>query len=224
MRFDQRLLHLNLHVGATDGGGSGWTYGDQITPREIHLVLAGFNGGFKLTYPDVGFVSGGRVAVPLKPRLASIVTYTDGHSDIGSWGAGVPSAHKAVFSVLQNQQLLVDHGAVAADAAGCVIQCWGETVEGRTSVARSGLGITSSGELVWAAGEQLLPEELGNALVAAGAVRAIELDINPDWVAGYIYRHGPGGPSGVPVIPGQLGIGGELLEPYSRDFLTIVAN
>ena len=29
----------------------GWTYGDQITPREIHLVVAAFNGGFKLTYP-----------------------------------------------------------------------------------------------------------------------------------------------------------------------------
>ncbi len=224
MRFDQRLLHLNLHAGSTDGGLSGWTYGDQITAREIHLVVAAFNGGFKLTYPNVGFESGGHVAVALKPGLASVVTYTNGDTDIGAWGAGVPSAHEAVFSVLQNQQLLVDHGAVAANAAGCVIPCWGGTVEGRTSVARSGLGITSSGAFVWAAGEQLLPGELGSALVAAGAVRAIELDINPDWVAGYLYIHARGGPSPVPVVPGQLGIAGELLEPYSRDFLTIVAN
>jgi len=224
MRFDQRLLHLDLHAGSTDGGVSGWTYGDQITPREIHLVVAAFNGGFKLTYPNVGFMAGGHVAVALKPGLASIVTYTDGTTGIGAWRAGVPSARRAVFSVLQNQRLLVDHGVTAANAAGCVIACWGGTVEGRTAVARSGLGITSGGELVWAAGEQLLPSELGSALVAAGAVRAIELDINPDWVAGYLYVHAPGGPSPEAIVPGQLGISGELLEPYARDFLTIVAN
>ena len=126
--------------------------------------------------------------------------------------------------MLQNQRLLVDHGAVAETAAGCVLACWGGTVGDRESVARSGLGITAGGQLVWAAGERLLPAELGAALVSAGAVRAIELDINPDWVAGYLYVHHRGGPSPVPVVPGQLGIAGMLLEPYSRDFLTIVGN
>ena len=91
-------------------------------------------------------------------------------------------------------------------------------------MARSGLGITANGQLVWAAGEQLLPAELASALIGAGAVRAIELDINPDWVAGYLYVHHPIGPSPVPVVPGQLGIAGKLLEPYSRDFLAFVAN
>ena len=90
-------------------------------------------------------------------------------------------------------------------------------------VARSGLGITAGGQLVWAAGEQLLPGELASALVRAGAVRGIELDINPDWVAAYLYVHHPSGPVAEPVVPGQVGISGRLLEPYSRDFLTIVA-
>jgi len=224
MRFDQALVHLDLHAGSLDGGEGGWKYGDQITPREIHLVVAAFNGGFKLTYHDVGFMSGGHVAVPLRSGLASIVTYTDGTTNIGAWGAGVPSARQQVFSVLQNQRLLVDHGAVAETAAGCVLACWGGTVEDRESVARSGLGITAGGQLVWAAGERLLPAELGAALVSAGAVRAIELDINPYWVAGYLYVHRRGGPSAVPVVPGQHGIAGMLLKPYSRDFLTVVAN
>jgi hypothetical protein len=182
------------------------------------------NGGFKFSYHDVGFMSNGRVAVSLKPGLASIVTYTDGTTNVGAWRAGVPSAAKNVFSVLQNQQLLVDHGVAAASASTCIISCWGETIGSRTSVARSGLGITESGQLVWAAGEELLPAELAHGLISAGAVRAIELDINPDWVAGYLYPHHPGGPSAMPVVPGQLGIAGKLLEPYSRDFLAIVAN
>ena len=149
-------------------------------------MVAAFNGGFKLTYSDVGFASGGRVAVALKPGLASIVTYTDGTSSIGAWHNGVPAGRKTVFSVLQNQHLLVDRGVVAANVATCVIQCWGVTIQNLTLVPRSGLGITAAGQLLWAAGEQLTPAELAAALVSAGAVRAIELDINPYAVAGYL--------------------------------------
>jgi hypothetical protein len=223
MRLDQGLVHLTLHAGSIDGGVTGWTYGDQITPQEIHLVVAAFNGGFKLTYRDVGFVSGGRVAIALKPGLASIVTYTDGTSNIGGWLNGVPNKRKKVFSVLQNQQLLVDRGVAAPTVTSCVI-CWGATIQALTSVARSGIGITQSGQLVWAAAEQLTPAGLAAALVGAGAVRAIELDINPHWVAGYLYVHRANGPVPVPIVPGQQGILGQLLTPYSRDFLAVVAN
>jgi len=120
MRFDQELMHLTLHAGSSDGGVNGWTYGDKITPREIHLLIAAVNGGFKLTYHDVGFMSGGHVAVPLRAGLASIVTYTDGTTDIGAWRAGVPAAGKTVFSVLQNQRLLVDRGVAAASVSDLI--------------------------------------------------------------------------------------------------------
>jgi hypothetical protein len=65
---------------------------------------------------------------------------------------------------------------------------------------------------------------IARALVGAGVVRAVELDINPEWVAGYLYIHHRGVPSAVPVVPGQLGIPGRFLAPYSRDFFTILAN
>ncbi len=224
MRFDQSRVHLTLHAGYNDGGTSGWMYGDRITPREIHKVIAAFNGGFKLSYPRVGFVSAGHVAVPLKPGLGSIVTYTDGTTDVGAWRAGVPNPRRTVLSVLQNQRLLVDHGVAAASVARCIFVCWGATVGSEKVVARSGLGVTTSGQLVWAAGERLTPFDLARALIVAGAVRAIELDINLDWVAGYLYAHHPSGPSPVPVVPGQHGITGELLQPDSRDFLAVIAN
>ena len=224
MRFDQTRVHLNLHAGSSDGGSAGWRYGDMVTPREIHLLVAAFNGGFKLTYRHVGFVSGGHVAAPLRNGLASIVTYTDGTTAIGAWHEGVPSRHRTVYSVLQNQDLLVDRGRPAPSASSCVLECFGATVGSRTLVARSGLGITESGQLVWAGGDALTPAGLAQALVAAGALRAVELDINPDWVAGYLYPHHRGGPTAVGVIPGQRGIAGALLEPYSRDFFTVVAD
>jgi hypothetical protein len=224
MRIDQQLVHLSLHAGSSDGGPVGWTYGDRVTTREVHLLVAAVNGGFKLTYTNVGFMSGGHVAVSLKAGLASVVTYSDGTTNIGAWEAGVPSMRKTVFSVLQNQRLLVDRGAAAATVSNCFVQCCDGTIGLLTVVARSGLGITANGQLVWAAGEHLSPSGLAAALIAAGAARAIELDINPWRVAGYLYLHRPGGPSSVPLLPGQRGIAGAFLKPYSRDFLTFVAN
>ncbi len=126
-------------------------------------------------------------------------------------------------SVLQNQHLLVDHGIAASNLTSCVLACWGYTIESLSSVARSSLGITRDGSLVWAAGEALTPTQLAAANTSAGVRRAIELDINPAWVAGYLYLHMAGGPVADPVVPGQRGIAGQLLGPYSRDFLTFVA-
>jgi hypothetical protein len=224
LRFNQQLVHLDLHAGSSEPEGRGWGYGDQIAPSEAHRVIAAFNGGFKLDYGSVAFVSGGRVAVPLQAGLASIVTYRNGVTAIAAWHQGVPAVGLKIASVLQNLHLLVDQGVVAPTATSCVIACWGRTLGGGTDVPRSALGITSEGQLVWAAGASLSPAALGRAMAAVGVVRAAELDINPEWVAGYLYVHHGGGPTAVPVMPGQLGIPGHLLAPYSRDFFTIVAN
>jgi hypothetical protein len=92
-------------------------------------------------------------------------------------------------------------------------------------VARSGLGIRADGQLIWAAGEGLSVAQLADVMVGAGVQRAVELDINPDWVAGYLYiHHRRSGPTPTPVVPGQFGISGQLLQPYSRDFFTVLSN
>jgi hypothetical protein len=164
------------------------------------------------------------VAVPLKPGLASVVTYTDGTTDIGAWGHGVPHARRRVFSVLQNLRLLVQGGAVAPTVTSCVIHCWGITITNRADVARSGLGITAAGQLVWAAGESLSPAALADSLLSAGAVQAIELDINPHWVAAYRYTHYERATTATPIVAGQQGVLGQFFTPYSRDFFVVVAN
>jgi hypothetical protein len=222
LRFDQRYVRVHLHAGEQEPEGT-WRYGSRIEPSEIHHVVAAFNGGFKFTTGDVGWMSGGRVAEPLVSGRGSIVTYADGSTAVGAWREGVPASGRPVFSVLQNLSLLVDRGSPAANAEGCIQSCWGATVGRVNVVARSALGEASNGNLIWAAGEHLTPLVLARALVAAGAERAVELDINPDWVAGYLYPHGGSGPKAVPVVPRQLGIAGQLLQPYGRDFFAVIA-
>ena len=179
MRFDQGLVHLDLHAGSSDGGSKGWTYGNRISSGEAKKLIAGFNGGFKLTYKETGFMANGHIARHLRTGLASIVTYADGSTNIGAWHQGIPSSASPVFSVLQNQRLLVDHGVPRVQRVLVRHRMLGRTIGLVTVVPRSALGITSSGQLVWAAGEHLSPAALADALIAAGAQRAVELDINP---------------------------------------------
>jgi hypothetical protein len=221
--FDQRLVQVHLHAGTVDPGGSGWRYGPTVGGREVRRLIAAFNGGFKLNTGVGGFAYGGRVGWPLSVKLGSIVTYTTGRTDIGSWRIEVPAPGVRVASVRQNLPLLIDHGVAAADV-GC-ITCWGATLGGVTAPARSGLGITANGTLIWAGGEHLTPSELADALLSAHVVRAVQNDINPAWVAAYFYGHrgGRGPLAPVSVVPGQNGVSGEFLAPYSRDFFTVVA-
>ena len=221
--FDQGQIQLRLHSGTVDAGATGWRFGPSIAGLERRSLVAAFNGGFKLSVGAGGFMSYGREAVPLRDGLGSIVTYADGTTDIGTWRQEVPAPGRQVVSVRQNLPLLVDHGRMA-DTVGCV-SCWGATLGGVSDPARSGLGITAGGRLIWAGGEHLTVDELAGALLGGGAVRAIELDINPEWVAGYLYGHraGVGPPAPIPVVPGQNGIPGQFLAPWSRDFFAVQA-
>jgi hypothetical protein len=223
LSFDQRLVELRLHSGTVDPGGSGWRFGPAVLGAELGRLVAAFNGGFKFSTGAGGFESYGRLGAPLRNGLGSIVTYTNGRTDIGGWNQGVPAAGTPVASVRQNLTLLINNGTAAA-SLDC-ISCWGATLGGVSDPARSALGITADGHLVWAGGVHLTPSELAAALLGAGVVRAVELDINPEWVAGYLYGHrrGVGPLAPVPVVPGQNGVPGYFLAPYSRDFFTVEA-
>ena len=58
---------------------------------------------------------------------------------------------------------------------------------------RSGLGITADAALVYVAGPALDPLQLAQLLVRAGAVRGMQLDINPDWPVFVTYDPPAGG-------------------------------
>jgi hypothetical protein len=223
LSFDQRLVTLRLHSGTVDAGASGWRYGPAITGAERSRVVAAFNGGFRLSTGSGGFEAYGRVAVPLRAGLGSVVTYAQGTTDVGSWHSEVPAAGKRVASVRQNLTLLIDHGQPAA-SIGC-LECWGATLGGVVDPARAALGVSANGDLIWAGGEHLTVAALADALLHAHVVRAVELDINPEWVAGYLYAHHSvhGPPVPLAVVQGQAGIPGAFLAPWSRDFFSVDA-
>ncbi|MDQ6821819.1 MAG: hypothetical protein M3076_16035 [Actinomycetota bacterium] len=224
LRFDQRLVKLALHAGRSQPGGAGWRYGDSIAGAERRLVVTAFNSAFEESYGAGGFEQGGRIGWPLRRGLASVVIYRDGFADIGRWRQTVPTGGRAVEAVRQNLGLLISAGRIASTVDTCIKVCWGDPLHEQPIVARSGLGIASGGDLVWAAGHNLSVRALAEALAAKGVVRAIELDINPRWVAGYLYAHPRRRHTlvPIPVVAGQTGIPGQFMVPYFRDFFTIL--
>lgn len=186
-------IALELHPGYADPGNLWeWRSRDYLVDSAATHTIAAFNSGFKLKDIWGGYYDNGRYAQALKPNRAAIVVYADGHVDIGVWGVELRMTPQ-VKSVRQNQRILVDHGALSPLIDQDIQVNWGVTVGGGALSWRTGLGITAHSDLVFVAGPALTPRRLGETLIKAGAVRAIELDINTDWATGVYFTPGPGG-------------------------------
>jgi hypothetical protein len=175
-----------------------------------------------------GYYTDNKTIVPLRTGGASFVVYKNGSATVGQWGRDVTMTSNVV-SVRQNLDLLVDNGHVVPAALSTNSRQWGATLGGGLFVWRSGLGVTANGALVYVGGPGLDIFDLANILVRAGAVRAMELDINTDWVNFSSYEPSPGaGPAdagnGSELLSGMTGTPGRYFEPWwSRDFITMSA-
>jgi hypothetical protein len=222
--MDPTLVRLGLVPGTQEPGGS-WPQTPYIGGPGMARVLAAFNGGFRMADAHGGFFLDGRQAVPLRAGAASFVLYTNGRVDIGSWGPETRMS-PAVVAVLQNLVPIVDHGQIAPDATYNDTAIWGATLGANTVVARSGVGVTADGALVYVAGPALTARTLAESLVRAGAVRAMTLDINPEWVTFNFYEHSPTNPyllSASKLYPQMQRPATRYLGPTneSRDFFTV---
>jgi hypothetical protein len=223
LRFRRGATRFVLHAGSTDPpaypGEVPAAAGSVVTSAERPVLLAAFNGGFKANAGAGGFEAGGAVLRPLLAGYASLVIYADGSAVVGPWGLGVPAQGEVVVSVRQNLQPLVFNGR-ASPLVGYVPD-WGATLGGRSSIARSSLGEDAYGNLIYAGSSRCLPSDLASALITAGTVSAMELDINPEWVQADVAA-APGGPL-VAQIADQTRPAGQYLYGWTRDFVTVLA-
>jgi hypothetical protein len=134
-----------------------------------------------------------------------------------------------VVSVRQNLDLLVDNGQVVPAAYNGSATQWGATLGGGDFVWRSGLGVTSNGALIYVGGPGLDIVDLASVLVRAGAVRAMELDINTDWVNYSTYQPPAATAAATPtngttLLPGMTGGPARYFASWwARDFITMSA-
>jgi Phosphodiester glycosidase len=130
-----------------------------------------------------------------------------------------------VKGVRQNLRPIVVNGKVPGSVDNNVTTQWGATLGGGYYVWRSGIGITSDKRIVFVYGPALNVRELAELLQRAGAVTAMELDINPDWMS-YMYYppgHHPNNPVPKVLLPDQLQPPDRYYTPSGRDFTAVYA-
>lgn len=222
LKFDARFSRLHIIAGTQEPGGPLGAHGTGVIPaadREGNALLAAINGGFKYADGAYGLMTDGTVYVPPQPKVATIAITREGKLILGAWGVDpqLRSGNKDLVGWRQNASLLIDNGVInplTKDGAA-----WGGTILNSEYTWRSGLGITAEGNLIYAAGNALVPETLGKALLAAGAVRAMETDINPFWVRAFLYQQGSDGKLTITKLNPQMqGTGYEYLNVDQRDF------
>ncbi len=152
---------------------------------------------------------------------ATLVIGTDGRPDVGAWGRDVSMGPQVAWA-RQNLALIVDAGQPVPGLASNNAR-WGATVGNAVLVWRSGVGVTADGALVYAAGNGLSVSSLADVLARAGAVRAMELDINSAWVDFFTYTPPAAGvnPGVVKLLPDMRPSTNNYLTASSRDFIAV---
>ena len=222
--LNQNLVRFELRPGSEDPGPGNWKAPPWIPPGTRAGLLATFNSGFKIAQSDGGFYLNGATAGTLANGVASVVYYRDGHIAVGVWGQTLHMTPDVV-GVRQNLHLIVENGRIPSSVDSNVETSWGATLGGGYYVWRSGIGMTQDGRVIFVYGPALNVRELAELLKRAGAVTAMQLDINPEWMSFmyYLPKHHPADPTPVALLPDQMQAPNRYYSITGRDFTAVYA-
>jgi hypothetical protein len=170
---------LALYPGTGNPGPTTAGRGPEAVPVAARRnLVATFNSGFYEKDGAAGFYVHDTLYHPMLDGLATVVGYSDGRVDIIRWTGGRRPGPGIVMA-RQNLALLVDGGHIPPTAG--ILSDWGITWHGWPAVWRSAIGVDPNGNLIYAAGPAQTVTSMARVMVRAGAVRAMQLDINPEW-------------------------------------------
>jgi hypothetical protein len=214
--FDHKRTSIALYPGIQEPpSGSRGPHSVPLSRRRA--LLATFNSGFKHKDGNGGFYVAGRLLEPMVAGQGTIVGMTDGRVDVRRWTGGPRPAAGVAFA-RQNLPLIVDRGRPNPSLSDG--PQWGATVGNAILVWRSGVGVDRHGNLLYAAGPDLDVATLARVLIHAGAVRALELDINSYWVTLNAYAL-TGARDARRLLPSMHRSAQRYLTPDDRDFFAV---
>ena len=224
--MDTKLLRGVFVPGLQEPGGGPNPWGSQVPQDQRAGLVAAFNSGFKMSGARGGYYTDGEMVKPLRDGAASLVIMQDGTVNIGMWGRDF-ALDPNIKTVRQNLDLMVDGGQEVPGLDSDGNDKWGATLGNKVFVWRSAVGVDAQGGLVFVGGNGLNAKTLGDVLVRAGAVRAMELDINSQWVTYYtydqVYPYDPNAVQGHKLLPDMQRGEDRYLQPGERDFFSMFA-
>jgi hypothetical protein len=157
-----------------------------------------FNGGFKKAANSGGSMVDGVTLEPLVNGDMTVALNAEGHWSMGVWGSlNFPPPGFNAIAYRQNLAPLVVNATLSPLATSAPPVQWGSPLGGHPLEPRSGLGVDAEGNLIYVASmDDVDVAQVGIALLRAGAVTGMELDMNPYWPILGITKtpdHVPGG-------------------------------
>ena len=224
--MDTKLLRGVFVPGLQEPGGGPNPWGSQVPQDQRAGLVAAFNSGFKMSGARGGYYTDGQMVKPLRDGAASLVITQDGTVNVGMWGRDF-AVDPNIKTVRQNLDLMVDGGKPVPGLDSDTNDKWGATLGNKVFVWRSAVGVDAQGGLIFVGGNGLNAKSLADVLVRAGAVRAMELDINSQWVSYYtydqVYPYDPNAVQGHKLLPDMQRSEGRYLQPGERDFFALFA-
>jgi hypothetical protein len=219
--FDHTRTALAYYPGASEPPHAA-VRGPMMVPHDQRWrLLATFNAGFVYTQGGNGSTDNGRMNEPLHDGNATLLEYRDGRVALVKWRGGrnagrtVAWSRQSLAPILWNGRL---NPALNTDPNSYQ---WGYTLDGVGLVWRTGIGIDRRGNLIFAVAPSQTVISLAKILQHAGAVRAMELDINPEWHTLITYNHQHHHLVPTMVEPQPMQRATRYLVPDNRDFFTV---
>jgi hypothetical protein len=216
--IDSTMTSTQLYPGRAEPAVSMPSRGPMEVPAATRpRLVATFNSAFKLSDSGGGFASDGHTYAPMRNGMATIVRYRNGRVDVVAWTGG-PSAGPDVVYARQNLPLIVAGGQLNPNLSDGPE--WGTTLGNAVRVWRSGVGVDDRGNLIYAVANDQTVGSLAEILRHAGAIRAMELDINTYWPS-FITYGAPGAVGAANLLPGMDRSPQRYLTPDDRDFFAV---
>jgi hypothetical protein len=219
--FDHTRTEIGYYPGRYEPPNAA-VRGPMMVPySQRSRLLATFNGGFTYTDGNNGSTDNGRTNEPLTDGNATLIGYRDGRVAIVKWTGG-PNVGPNVAWARQSLAPIVWNGKLNPQLNDNPNSPqWGYTLGGLTRVWRTGVGIDAHGNLIYVAADFQTVITLAKILQHAGAVAAMEFDINPEWHTLITYTHGAHG-----LVPTMVGANpmqspDRYLVPDDRDFFAV---
>jgi hypothetical protein len=187
-------------------------------------LIAVFNGGFMTRHGSWGMAVGSDVFLPPHDEGCTVALYRDGAVRIRTHTA-LASSLADVVAYRQTPPCLVEQGEIQpALLGGEKPRRWGMSESGGVDIRRSAVGVLPGGRtLIYGLGEWITPRQMAEAMRAAGAVDAAQLDVN--WSYTRFLLYGPPARAGEPpevketLVPKiKHGARQYVAKPADRDF------
>jgi hypothetical protein len=223
VEMNMNSLLLSSVAGAREPGGKNNPGPGKISleAQNSNMLVAAFNGGFQEKDGHYGMIVNGKTYLPLQNNLATLVIFNNAKPKIINYTG--QDLGKDVVAIRQNGPMLLQDSKDVTSSSAWDMQTWGLTTTNSMYTWRSGVGVTKDGNLIYAAGPSLVPQTLAAALKAAGAVNAMQLDINPVWVRFTIFNSLGSGKYKYYSLTKDMTNGGyQDLTGYQKDFFYLL--